>query len=338
MTGPDPRPLAASLSSIPDERELAVIAVERSRMAMIVTDPHRADHPIVLANQAFFDLTGYGRDEVVGRNCRLLQGPGTDRAAVARIADALRAGDAVSVDLLNYRKDGSTFWNQLAVSPVLDEAGNLAFFLGSQLDVSARMEAAELRAGEHLLLAEVNHRAMNALALVQSIVRLSRSDDPAAFAAAVRDRVDALARAHTLLAEAKWKAVPLRRILEAEARLEGSGRIVMEGHDAAVSGQAVQPLVLALHELVANAGRHGALSAKSGSVKVRWEPVGEGGRDVHLSWCETGGPPPPEPRGSGFGMTMIRGLVERELKGRLSLDWPTTGLTADWFLPRGAMG
>src|SRR3954462_3548076 len=93
-------------------------AIRGTRMPMVITDPRQDDNPIVFANQAFQKLTGYDVDEIVGHNCRFLQGPETNRGSVAAIAAALRAEEAISIDLLNYRKDGSHFWNALYISPV----------------------------------------------------------------------------------------------------------------------------------------------------------------------------------------------------------------------------
>ncbi|TPG58083.1 PAS domain-containing protein [Roseomonas nepalensis] len=118
-------------------------AVEMTRMPMIVTDPNRHDNPIVFANQAFLRMTGYEREEIVGRNCRFLQGPETDRETVADVRRAVQARQDIATDILNYRKDGSTFWNALFVSPVLDGAGNVIYFFASQLDVSRRRDAEE---------------------------------------------------------------------------------------------------------------------------------------------------------------------------------------------------
>jgi PAS domain S-box-containing protein len=113
-------------------------AVRATRMPMIVTDPHQFDNPIVFANNAFLALTGYERFEVVGRNCRFLQGPETSPEAVARIRAAVRDEAAVTIDLLNYRKDGTTFRNALYMGPVHDDSGALRYFFASQLDVSER--------------------------------------------------------------------------------------------------------------------------------------------------------------------------------------------------------
>jgi PAS domain S-box-containing protein len=111
-------------------------AVRATRMPMIVTDPNQYDNPIVFANNAFLKLTGYTRFEVLGRNCRFLQGPETNSAAIDRIRDAIRQQVDIRVDLLNYRKDGSTFHNALYVGPVRDADGKVVYFFASQLDVS----------------------------------------------------------------------------------------------------------------------------------------------------------------------------------------------------------
>jgi len=110
---------------------------------MIVTDPSQKDNPIVFCNDAFTFMTGYSEDEIVGSNCRFLQGPETDRTVIAEVRDAVANKREVSVEVLNYRKNGSTFWNALFVSPVFDANGAVKYFFGSQLDISRRREAEE---------------------------------------------------------------------------------------------------------------------------------------------------------------------------------------------------
>ena len=109
-------------------------AFKATRMPMIITDPRQADNPIIFCNKAFNLLTGYANDELIGRNCRLLQGPETDRETVARLRSAIAQAQDIAVDILNYRKDGSTFWNALFVSPVRAQNGEVIYFFASQLD------------------------------------------------------------------------------------------------------------------------------------------------------------------------------------------------------------
>ena len=129
-------PAVASPHALADRKELALVAIERTRMPMVVTNPREEDNPIVLANKAFLDLTGYAAEEIIGRNCRFLQGPRSSRAAIDEIRAALADERDVDVEILNYRKDGSTFWNQLRLSPVHGDDGKLLYYFASQDDVS----------------------------------------------------------------------------------------------------------------------------------------------------------------------------------------------------------
>ena len=117
-------------------RDRAVVATE---MSFTITDPRRADDPLIWVNPAFTRLTGYSSAEVVGSNCRLLQGSATDRAAITRIRAALRDRVPITEVLLNYRRDGTAFWNQVSISPVFDGAGDLVNFVGVQNDVTERV-------------------------------------------------------------------------------------------------------------------------------------------------------------------------------------------------------
>ncbi len=116
-------------------------AVRATRMPMVITDPAQTDNPIVFCNEAFQTLSGYDRSEIIGRNCRFLRGPDTDREQVAKVRQAIDAQTDIAVDLLNYRKDGSAFWNALYLSPVRNDAGKVVFFFASQLDVTDRVRA-----------------------------------------------------------------------------------------------------------------------------------------------------------------------------------------------------
>lgn len=181
------------LSSHPSEDPFAA-AFKATRMPMLITDPRQHDNPIIFSNRAFSQLTGYSQFELVGQNCRLLQGPDTDRKAVTRIRHAVAQERDIAVDVLNYRKDGSTFWNALFVSPVRNQEGAVIYFFASQLDFTsiknreadlarARQDAerevasrtAELTdalATKTSLVHEVDHLVKNNLLTIATIVKL----------------------------------------------------------------------------------------------------------------------------------------------------------------------
>lgn len=130
----------AELERALDKNRFLVTAVERMATGLIITDPRQEDNPIVFVNSAFTELTGYSATEANGRNCRFLQGPATDQKVRGQLREAIAAGRDCTVVLLNYRKDGSSFWNELSISPVRAD-GELLGFVGLQNDVSARVRA-----------------------------------------------------------------------------------------------------------------------------------------------------------------------------------------------------
>lgn len=115
-------------------------AVRATRMPMIITDPGQPDNPIVFVNAAFSKLTGFERHEIMGRNCRFLQGPDTDQDDLAKLRMAIADLVPIELELLNYRKDGTTFWNRVLVSPVFNNDGELTYFFASQYDVTLERE------------------------------------------------------------------------------------------------------------------------------------------------------------------------------------------------------
>ena len=116
-------------------------AIGRSPTPMVVSNPRRPDNPLQIVNQAFCDLTFYAESEIVGRNCRFLAGEGTDRAATQRLREAVEQRRPIYEAILNYRKDGSEFFNGVMITPLYGEDGDLAWFLGSQVELGAEPDA-----------------------------------------------------------------------------------------------------------------------------------------------------------------------------------------------------
>jgi PAS domain S-box-containing protein len=136
----DAERIAAELINVGGGTDPFAAAVRATRMPMIITNPRLPDNPVVFANGAFCRLTGYDRDEIVGRNCRFLQGPETNRETIARLREAVAAAQPIELDIRNHRKDGEPFWNRLLMAPVRDADGKLAYFFASQVDVTLERE------------------------------------------------------------------------------------------------------------------------------------------------------------------------------------------------------
>jgi len=315
-------------------------AVRATRMAMVVTDPAQPDNPIVFVNEAFQKMTGYSRDEIVGHNCRFLQGPETDRDAVARIRNAVEAEDSVNVDILNYRKDGSTFWNALSMSPVRNADGTLAFFFGSQMDVTDRVErvaelgrqrdaidlevknrTAELEqalAAKNLLLHEVDHRVKNNLNMIGSLIRLqARQVGDARVAArldAMLERVDALAAVHRRLYQSddltRFDVGAFARELVGEL-VGASGRqdvrMEAEVERVEIGSAKAAPIGLAINEIATNALKHGLRDGRAGVLAVQVRLDGE---QAVVRIADDGHGLPPNPT-SGLGRTLVERLARQ---------------------------
>jgi PAS domain S-box-containing protein len=313
-------------------------AMAQTRMAVCLCDPNKPELPIVFANRAFRTLTGYDEHEIIGRNCRFLQGPLTDQGEVDKIRDALRTEDVVVVELLNYRKDGSTFWNALHLGPIYKANGDLAYFFGSQWNVSDVRAARDDERTARIMARELSHRMKNMFAVISGIVnitgRVRRIPDEAA---EINSRIQALGRAYeTTLDEASSGSIeigPAIRAILAPYDADES-RLAFLGNGLRVHFSTVSVVGMVLHELAANATKYGAWSTDQGKVKVDWRADRRGDQTLLvLSWCELGGPSvsePPEGRGTGTQ------IVERMLRhggGSIERDWTGNGLEATIVIP-----
>ncbi len=232
------------------------------------------------------------------------------------------------------RPNGEVRWCIGTAAPSLDGRGRVARISGVTVDITDRKIAEERQA---LLAREVDHRAKNALALVQSIVRLTRASDVAAYTTAVEGRIRALSRAHTVLSLSRWQGADMRGLVEEELepyRAADSTKVETSGPNVSLQPAAAQSMALALHELVTNAAKYGALSSMSGRVHLAWE-LNPG--TLILKWSETGGPPAKPPSSPGFGTRIITASVEGQLAGKVSFDWRPEGLQCVMSMPREDM-
>ncbi len=195
-------PLAAAAPPGEDRlsavRDRAVLATE---MSFTISDPQRDDDPLAWVNPSFERLTGYSLDQAIGYNCRFLQGPNTDRGSVRRIREALRDRRPITEVLLNYRRDGTAFWNQISISPVHDGNGELVNFVGVQSDVTERviveqerraaLADAEAARAQLRLLAEATTQMTAALDTADACARLARIVVPELADLATVDLLDA---------------------------------------------------------------------------------------------------------------------------------------------------
>lgn len=351
-------------------------AMRSNRLAMIVTDPDRDDNPIVFVNDAFLQLTGYAREEIVGSNCRLLQGPETDAATVSRIRAALDARTDINVDILNYRKDGSPFWNALYISPVFDEHGRLLYFFSSQADVTGRKDAEQLvyvekerieRAVEErtaelrertaelesaleartALLHEVDHRVKNNLQMVSALIlmqsRTIPDDGIRQSLQAMLTRIEALSTVHRRLYQSddvsRFDVGDFVRDLVGDLAQASQVHIDtrLDLEPVSVPAESAAPIALIVNELVTNALKHAFAGRDGGLIEVK---VKRGADRFRIEIRDDGaGIGVPATGSDGFGMRLIRSIA-RQLSAEI--DWtpadPGTRVTVDMPYPAARAG
>jgi PAS domain S-box-containing protein len=228
------------------------------------------------------------------------------------------------------RANGEVRWCFGTAAPTVDASGRVVRISGITVDITDRKEAEERQA---LLAREVDHRAKNALALAQSIVRLTRANTVTGYVEAVEGRINALSRAHAILAQSRWQGTDLGGLVEEELAPFRTGdidKITVQGAKVLLQPTPAQTLALALHELATNAAKYGALSSLSGKVRLSWEL--EAGK-LLLEWQESGGPPAKQPAAAGFGTRIILASIEGQLDGQVRFDWRPEGLRCELTVP-----
>jgi PAS domain S-box-containing protein len=230
------------------------------------------------------------------------------------------------------RPNGETRWCTGTAAASVDAAGRVVRVSGVTIDITDRKEAEERQS---LLAREVDHRARNALAVIQSIIRLTKAKSVDEYVQAIEGRIKALARAHTLLSDSRWQGADLATLVAEELDPYRSGdRVMIGGPDISLQPSTAQGLALALHELATNAAKHGALSSVKGKVSLTWQLRPDA---LVLNWTESGGPEIAPPSARSFGLRVIRASVEQQLAGEAIFDWDPCGLRCSFSVPRKDM-
>jgi two-component sensor histidine kinase/CheY-like chemotaxis protein len=226
------------------------------------------------------------------------------------------------------RPDGEVRWCVGTAAASLDKTGRVLRISGVTVDITER-KLAEQR--QNLLSREVDHRAKNALALAQSIVRLTRGETVKAYIRAVEGRINALARVHTILSLSSWQGAEIGKLVDEElAPYSVGNQVSFSGSEIQLEPATAQTLALALHELVTNSAKYGALSTLSGRLSVRWENRAD---HLTLAWEENGGPAVEKPASRGFGTRSVIASVESQLGGKAEFDWRSEGLICRLSVP-----
>ena len=279
-------------------RQLARV-IELSHEAILVWSP---EDGILLWNKGCEELYGYRRSEALGQQTHNLLATRHPSGLAAFEVQLKREGEW-SGEILHRAKDGSEVW--VDSRQELIKAGGRNLVLETNRDITDRRRADIIR---DLLVAELDHRVKNMLAIVQSLAaQTARTQvDTASFVTSFTGRLQSLASAHAVLSDAQWTGADLSKLVDSQIAITigPSEQISVAGDTVFLPAQTALQLTLVLHELATNAQRHGALSSSAGRVDIAWQ---RDGSDVDLMWRESGGPHVQHPAERGFG----RKLIER---------------------------
>ena len=318
----------------------------RSRLAAIVESSqdaiiaHSLDGSVTSWNDGARRLFGASASDAVGQPM-----PALVRDALPRdwldMLGRLQSGEQFpSFECAGIAKGGSPVEVSVTVSPVLEGDGRIAGVSLVARDISAR-RAAERRAA--LLLGELDHRVKNILTIVSAVISqtLKTTPTPEAFATEVNGRVQAIAKAHSLLTQSGHGELSLRVILQTELAPydRGAGNVAVTGQDVALTPKAGLALAMAVHELASNAAKYGALSTIAGRLTVAWDVFpGASAPEampalLKLTWAEAGGPAVSPPTRRGFGTTLIERALTHEIDAEVSREFLAGGLLCTIAVP-----
>lgn len=310
--------------------------IELSHEAILVWDLERG---IVLWNEGCEVLYGYSRNEAVGARSHDLLKTARDISA-DEFEQKLTADGEWTGELLHFAKDGSEVW--VDSRQELIRFGDRSVVLETNRDVTERRRADDTR---NILVAELDHRVKNTLAIVQSIAGQTarNSKSISQFVTSFNDRLHALSAAHSVLTDANWKGAELTEVISNQVAEQGRryNNVEVSGAKVQLSAQTALQLSLILHELMTNARKHGALTRPTGRVSITWR-IQEGTPcRLRLIWRERGGPAVQPPSNVGFGTTLIsRAGSQQSVQAQLAFEpeGVVCHISADLPAPNGDVG
>jgi PAS domain S-box-containing protein len=255
-----------------------------------------------------------------------------DIEELAKVVDHFSKGSkAYETEFRVRRPNGEVRWCIGTAAASVDGDGRVLRISGVTIDITERKRAEQR---QDLLSREVDHRGKNALALVQSIVRLTRAETIRDYTKAVEGRIAALARVHTILSLSSWESAELSGLIGEELApfVMKDAQVTTMGPKVRLKPSTAQTLALALHELATNAAKYGALSALQGRIGVSWRLTDDA---LELEWKETGGPTVRIPSSRGFGTRSVIASIETQLGGRAVFEWNPDGLCCRLSVPVG---
>ena len=277
--------------------------LSQTRLAVCLSDAQHPDQPIVFANDAFLRLTGYDLDEVVGRNCRFLQGRNTDQLDVDWIRRALSDADVCAVELLNYRKDGTAFWNAVHIGPIFDDQGRLTYFYGSQWDVTDRVVARDEGIRSRRFAAELQRRVGDLFRIVTHIVGIGEENEaPRGAVGAAIGRIRAVERSsEQFVGEPGGGATELASLIRSVLEPHDARGVGLVGAKVVLPSRLLAPVGLFIHEVA-------SIANASEKARIEWKVADQ---TLVLEWREAGvrtGRVGPSPEGSALVDSVLRSV------------------------------
>jgi two-component system, chemotaxis family, CheB/CheR fusion protein len=289
----------------------------------------------VLTNARFCDIVGRSDRDLLSLRMQDITHPDDLQRDTLLFDRLLSDGTPFEIEMRYLRPNGTVAWVHNSVSALIDQSGQPDHCLAVALEIGERKRTEEQKS---LLLAELDHRVKNILAVVSSVATqtLKTNSTPAVLAAAIEGRIAAIARAHDMLTNGGGRGgATLRDLVATELdpyNREGRN-ISVDGVDIPLTPRAALSLAMAIHELASNAAKFGALSVSAGRLTVSWTLARAPSPMLNFVWVETGGPPIVKPPQRGFGTTLIERTLAHEFDAMVSQEFLSAGLRCTISLP-----